>query len=195
MKKIIFCIFFAIAAIMLSTAQDCHAANLLANPGFEQGDFPPKSWDDWSGSESDNPATAGIAGFPAPRELSHSGSKAVGKILYGTGERWGGFSQTVGVTGGRLFKASGWVMNNKNDVALGKGAKAFIEVKFLDDSENEVKKAKSSSITRSTDWNRLSVKGLVPGRAKKAIFSFVLTGHKGSRGKVFFDDASLTISD
>ena len=189
MKKIIFCIFFAIAAIMLSTAQDCHAANLLANPGFEQGDFPPKSWDDWSGSESDNPATAGIAGFPAPRELSHSGSKAVGKILYGTGERWGGFSQTVGVTGGRLFKASGWVMNNKNDVALGKGAKAFIEVKFLDDSENEVKKAKSSSITRST------VKGLVPGRAKKAIFSFVLVGPKGSRGKVLFDDASLTISD
>ena len=86
-------------------------------------------------------------------------------------------------------------MNNKNDVALGKGAKAFIEVKFLDDSENEVKKVKSSSITRSTDWNRLSVNGLVPGRAKKAIFSFVLVGHKGSRGKVFFDDASLTISD
>ena len=193
MKKRIFYTLLIVAIIILSTVQYCHAANLLLNPGFEKGDFPPNNWDDWSGSDSENPKTDGVAGFLTPGELSHSGNRGVGKILYGTGERWEGFSQTVDITGGRMFNASGWVKNNKNDVALGRGASAYIEVKFLDESENEIKKATSGKVRNSTDWIRLSAKGVVPSRAKKAIFSLVLVGSKGSRGKVFFDDASLSV--
>lgn len=193
MKKVTFLILIGWVIISVH-AQFCHAGNVLTNSSFEEGEFPPADWADWSGSASEDPNN-GIAGFPAPEGMSHSGKRAVGKILYGTGERWGGFSQTVGVMGARMFNASGWVMNRKTDVALGKGAKAFIEVKFLNDDEEEIKKSKSASITRATDWTKLTVRGLVPARTKKAIFSLVLTGPKGSRGKVFFDDAALDIAD
>ncbi len=194
MKKNSLYISLIMLAIVFSAAQLCYAANLLTNPGFEEGNFPPTDWDDWSGSGSENP-NDGVAGFPAPPESKHSGSKAVGKILYGTGERWGGLSQTVGVIDGRRFKASGWVKNNKNDGALGKGAKAYIEVKFLYRNKVELKKAKSFNVSKATDWTKLTVRGHVPGKAEKAVFSFVLVGSKGSRGKVLFDDAVLDIGN
>lgn len=193
MKKIIFLVLTA-SVIISFQVQFCYAGNVLTNSSFEEGEFPAAAWADWSGSASEDP-NDGIAGFPAPLGMSHSGKHAVGKILYGSGERWGGFSQTVDVIGGGMFNASGWVMNRKTDVALGKGAKAFIEVKFLNEDEEEIKKSKSASITRPTDWAKLTVRGLIPARAKKAVFSFVVTGPKGSRGKVFFDDAALDIGD
>ena len=195
MKKIIFYILLITSVIIFSTTQYCYAINLLADPSFEEGDFPLDNWGDWSGAESGNPGTDGVAGFPTPREVSHSGNKGVGKILYGTGERWGGFSQTVNVTDGKIFNASGWVKNSKNDGALGRGARAYIEVKFLDKAESEIKKVKSGSIRGSTNWTKLSAKGTIPGKAKKAIFSFVLVGPAGSHGKVLFDDASLNVRD
>ena len=195
MKKNSLYISLIMLAIVFSAAQLCYGANLLTNPGFEKGDFPPDNWDDWSGAESENPETDGVAGFPTPRKLSRSGNKGTGKILYGTGERWGGFSQTVNVTDGKIFNASGWVKNNKNDGALGRGARAYIEVKFLDEAESEIKKVKSGSIRGSTNWTKLSVKGAIPRKTKKAVFSFVLVGPKGSRGKVLFDDAVLDIGN
>lgn len=193
MKRIISLFLISLATIFF-TAQSCFALNLLKNSSFEDGDFPPNDWADWSGSELENP-NDGVAGFPTPEGVSHTGRRAVGKILYGSGSRWGGFSQTVDVTGGRMFNASGWVMTRSTDVALGRGAKAFIEVKFLDESENEIRKVRSAGVTRPSNWTRLTVRGLIPGKAKKAIFNFVLIGPRGSTGKVFFDDAALDISD
>lgn len=168
------------------------AANILTNASFEDGDFPPADWADWSGSESQKPDD-GVAGFPVPKELSRSGNKAVGKILYGTGKRWGGFSQTVGVSYTRMFSASGWVMNRASDVALGRGTKVFIEVKFLGENEEEIRKTSSSRFTRPAGWTKLNVKGIIPQKAKKAVFSFVVIGEKGSTGKVIFDDAELNL--
>jgi len=193
MKKMIFCVSLIALTMTLFAVQNCHAANLLMNPGFEKGDFPPDNWDDWSGSESDNPERNGVAGFPAPAKQSHSGNKGVGKILYGSGKRWGGFSQTFDITGGRRFAASGWVKNNKNDGAMRKGTTAHIEVKFLDGNDDEIKIVKSNSIRQSTRWIKLSARGVIPGNAEKAVFSFVLLGRKGSVGKVLFDDAAFEI--
>lgn len=194
MKKGIICAFLIATLIVFSMSICYSAGNLLKNPSLEDGDFPPTGWVDWSGSESQNPDQDGIAGFPPPKKLSHSGYKSAGKILYGTGMRWGGISQTVDIKGGGKFQASGWVMNKKGDVALGKGAEAFIEVKFLDSDENEIKKVKSNTITQPTKWIKLSMSGVAPRRAKQAVFSFVVTGPKGSKGKIYFDDASLEIS-
>ncbi len=191
MKKMTLPLFLAVI-LTLSAARACYGGDVLKNGGFEQGDFPPAEWSDWSGNEYDDPNN-GIAGFPTPKESARAGDKAVGKILYGTGKRWGGISQTVGIEGGGRFDASGWVMNNKNDVALGRGAKVFIEVKFLDGNEEELKLVKSNAVTRPTNWTRLTANGLVPQNARKAVFSFVFIGEKGSRGKAIFDDAKLII--
>ena len=86
-------------------------------------------------------------------------------------------------------------MNKKSDVALGDGADAFIEVKFLDSSAIEIKKVKSNSITQPAEWTELSISGGIPRRAEQVVFSFVVIGPEGSRGKVLFDDASLEISN
>lgn len=193
MGKILLCVSLA-AALLLCAVPKSLAANILTNPGFEEGNFPPTGWSDWSGSESGEPKD-GVAGFPAPKEMTYAGAKCVGKILYGSGDRWGGFSQTIDVTPGKAFEASGWVLNKKNDVALTNGAKVYLEVKFLGASEKEIKVAKSNSITQPTNWTKLNVRGLVPKDAKKAIFSVVLTGNKRSTGKILFDEASLNIGD
>ncbi|MBL7070612.1 MAG: hypothetical protein ISS26_00360 [Candidatus Omnitrophica bacterium] len=187
-----FFLVIGILGLCLLLGHNSYAANLLKNPGFEQGKFPPEEWSDWSGSGDENPNN-GIAGFPTPVELAHSGDKAVGKIFYGTGERWGGYSQTIDITSTGTFIASGWVMNRKTDVALGNGAKVFIEVKFLDESEAEIRKTKSSSITRPTEWTKLTARGIIPGQTRKAVLSFVVLGGKKARGKVLFDDAVLEI--
>jgi len=191
MRKIVLSI-LPVFILALGSAQLCYGGDVLKNGGFEQGDFPPTDWSDWSGNEFEDPNN-GVAGFPTPKEAAHRGNKAVGKILYGSGKRWGGFSQTVEIPGGGRFNASGWVMNSKNDVALGRGGKVFVEVKFLNGDEEEIKKVKSNTITRPTKWTKLSANGLVPRHARKVILSFVFTGEKSSRGKVIFDDAQLNI--
>lgn len=191
MNKVL--LYFSLTAILLlSAASSSSAANILTNPGFEEGDFPPTGWADWSGSGSGEPVD-GVAGFPAPKEMAYAGSKCIGKILYGAGDRWGGFSQTVDVIPGKAFEASGWVLNKKNDGPLKDGAKVYIEVKFLGNGGKEIKEAKSNSITQPTDWTELTARGLVPSDAKKAVFSIVMTGTKKSTGKILFDEASLNI--
>ena len=191
-KKILYAILAV--SLLFFAAPPLYAANILPNPGFEEGNFPPTGWSDWSGSGSGEPKD-GVAGFPAPKEMTHTGAKCVGKIFYGNGDRWGGFSQTVDVASGTAFEASGWVLNKKNDVPLTNGAKVYLEVKFLDSGDKEIKVAKSNSITQPTDWIKLNVRGLVPKNAVKASFSVVLTGGNKSTGKILFDDASLNISE
>ncbi len=193
MGRALFCLFLA-ALLMFCAAPKGHAANILTNPGFEEGNFPPTDWSDWSGSASGDPKD-GVAGFPAPKEMVYAGSKCIGKIFYGKGERWGGISQTISVTPGKAFEASGWVLNKKNDVPLRNGARVYIEVKFLAGAEKEVKVVKSNSITEPTDWTKLTARGLVPRDATKAVFSLVLTGGNKSTGKILFDEPSLNIAD
>ncbi|MDD5680860.1 MAG: hypothetical protein PHI59_06445 [Candidatus Omnitrophica bacterium] len=192
MGKIILYAVMTVALLSFASSY-VYAANILTNPGFEEGEFPPTGWSDWSGSASGEPKD-GIAGFPVPKEMARNGAKCVGKILYGGGERWGGFSQTVDVTPGKAFDANGWVLNKKNDGPLTNGAKVYLEVKFLDGGENEIKIAKSNRITQPTNWTKLNVKGLVPKNAVKAVYSIVLIGGKKANGKILFDDASLNIS-
>ena len=195
MKKTIFLFFLTLPIFLLLGMDMSYAVNLLENPGFEMGDFPPENWSDWSGSESDRVENDGIAGFPGDRSHAHLGNRSGGKILYGSGERWGGFSQTIDIAGGGAFKASGWVMNNKNDGAMGKGAKAYIEIKFLDESKFEIKVVKSSTVRRPARWTKLYLNGVIPSKSRQVIFSFVLIGAKSSRGKVLFDDASFDVRD
>lgn len=183
----------AVAAVYFWPDHAVYAENLLKNAGFEESDFPPAEWADWSGSGSNKPDD-GVAGFLAGKEAAHSGDKCAAKILYGYGERWGGYSQTADIPQAGMLNASAWVMNKRTDVALSKGAHAYLEIKFVDDGNVEIKKIKSPAIRNPAAWTKLSARSLIPAKARKAIFSFVLIGPKGAGGKVFFDDAYLSVS-
>ena len=55
MKKYIIFVFL-IAMLIVPFMGTCYSGvNLLKNPSFEDGDFPPTEWSEWSGSESQNP--------------------------------------------------------------------------------------------------------------------------------------------
>lgn len=191
MRFLVMTLSIAFALALISTAFSAQF-NLLQNPGFEEGDFPPAGWSDWSGSETGVPED-GVAGFPVDKQNARTGNKAAGKIFYGRKARWGGFSQTVSCKGGGYFSASGYVRNKQGDVALG-GGQAFVELKFLDETGLELKKIASSLIKGPCSWKQLTVSGSAPYRAKSVVFSFVVTGGAGAHGKVFFDDAFLSIN-
>ncbi len=188
-SRVIITVLFLVMCLMHFQA---HAENVLINSGFEGGDFPFEGWVDWSGSESNVPED-GVAGFPVPTELAHQDAKAMGKILYGTGDRWGGISQEVEIRGPGMFRASGWIMSQAGDDGLKGGAKAYIEVKCVDGYDAELKKVKSSSVSRPTMWNKVTLRGIIPEETQKIIYSFVVTGNTRSSGKVLFDDAVLDI--
>lgn len=171
-------------------ACNAEAANLLGDPGFEAG-WPPVLWYGWGG-----PAGGSVPGFSAPPGSAHSGTRAVGKVLSGTGDRWGGYSQSVTIKEGDVITASGWLMSpsSGDNPPLNNGAKAFIKLEFLNSSNNQLAGYESTSITSAKPWVKRVVTATAPAGAVKATFSFILTGTAASTGSVFFDDALLEVN-
>ncbi len=172
-------LFFSFIFVANSNAE----VNLLQNPGFEEQGESPLYWDEWeSGS--------GVVGDISDT-VSHTGSRSVLKELYGRrGIRWGSYSQDVNVSAGKLVTASGWLMSSSSDNPLKRGAKAYIELKFLDESDIELEVYQSDPLRGASLWVQHTISQNAPDDAATARFSFVLhDGGAASVGKVYFDDA------
>ena len=161
--------------------------NLLQNPGFEDSDWPPIYWSEWAGSGSGSPED-GVAGYLTP--TSHTGTQSAARKLYGSGIRWGGYSQDIAINEWDLVTASGWLMSSTSDDPLANGAVAYIEIKFFDGSNEELGMYKSAPLTGASSWVHHTISKYAPATAAKARFSFVLVGDAdNATGTVYFDDA------
>ncbi len=166
--------------------------NELLNGGFEESGWPPVNWSQWGGSASGEPAD-GCYGYIDTAE-AHSGSQSAVRGLFGSGVRWGGYTQDVAIGGWDLVTASCWLMSSSSDDPLANGAKAYIEVKFLDGSDAEIGYYRSAPLQSASPWTEHTVRRCAPKNAAKARLSLVLFAEEeGSSGKVYFDDASIKI--
>ncbi len=163
------------------------AVNILDNPGFEELSWPPAYWSEWEGG-------GGASGYIS-NTVSHTGSQSAVRELYGNGDRWGGYSQDVNANPGDPVAVSGWLMSDSSDNPLKRGAEAYIELKFLDGSDNELAVYKSDSLKGASSWVQHSIVQEAPAGTAKARFSFVLyAAVRKSAGKVYFDDAAIEIT-
>lgn len=179
-------------SLVFIVASYAGSINLLQNPGFEALGWPPANWSEWQGSASGNPAD-GVAGYIST-SAAHTGSQSAVRELYGSGIRWGGYSQDVDIDPGVSVTASGYLMSPSSDNPLKIGAEAYIELKFFDASYNELAVYKSDPLKGASSWVEHSIIQEAPAGTAKARFSFVLyTGRRNSSGKVYFDDAAIEI--
>jgi len=162
--------------------------NILENPDFEDSLWPPISWSEWNGADTPN---SGAYGYLTDTE-SHAGVYSVVRGLYGSGIRWGGYSQEVTVSPGESVISSGWLMSLTGENALRDGAEAYIELIFLDDSSNELAKYNSKSLTGASYWVKHQIIQSAPQDATRARLNFVLVANQSAAsGEVYFDDALL----
>ncbi len=193
MKRLLFvCITMLCISIVFVTSSSAALNNILQNPGFENSGWPPANWSEWQGSASGK-STDGVAGYISDT-VFHAGSQSVGRKLYGSGIRWGGYSQDVDVRPGETVTVSGWLMSPSSDGPLRSGAEAYIELKFLDGGGNQVAVYKSASLKTVSPWIKYTITKITPASAVKARFSFVLYASRStSSGKVYFDDGALEV--
>lgn len=192
MKKRIVSVIFACMTLLASLTY-AETANLLKDSGFEDSSWPLPSapWTDWGSGEQ-----GGVAGFQAPDGIQHFGNKSAGKMLYGTGIRWGGYSQSVAIKEGDTITASGWLMSTSSGgyTPLSDGAEAFIKLEFFDNLDNSLASCESAPITSASPWVKHAITYSAPPGAVKATFGFILIGEDASTGTAFFDDAFLGVS-
>ena len=166
--------------------------NELQNTGFEDSTWPPDGWSEWAGASSGNPGD-GSYGYIETTD-THSGSRSAARGLFGSGIRWGGFSQDVAVEGWDLIKASCWLMSPSSDDPLADGAKAYVEIKFYDESDGLIGYYQSQPLEGPGDWARHELERCAPKNAAKVRFGLILfTDEENASGKVYFDDASLEV--
>lgn len=166
--------------------------NLVQNPGFEDSSWPPLHWSEWAGSGSGSPSD-GVAGYLTP--ACRTGALSAARKLYGSGIRWGGYSQDIAVGGWDLVRASCYLMSSPSDDPLANGATAYIEIKFFDGNNKELGLYKSASLTTATStWMQYTIERCAPKNAAKVRLSLVLVGNlDNAAGTAYFDDASLKV--
>lgn len=180
------CVSFIFAGISYA------GGTILQNPGFENLGWPPACWDEWQGSSSCSPVD-GVVGYIS-NTIAHSGSQSAVKKLYGGNYRWGGYSRDVAVNEGNLIDASGWLMSSSSSGPLANGAKAYIEVKFFDGTNNKLATFQSSPLTNASPWIQHFIKQKAPAGSRNARFSFVLlAATNNASGTVYFDDAAIEV--
>lgn len=99
-------IIFIATLFFLHFANPALAANLLSNPGFENG------LSSWMLSGS-------TATFSAVFDLKHEGNASV-KISKENASSWAYFYQRIPVEAGKYYKLSGWLRLNDEFIASGK---------------------------------------------------------------------------
>ncbi len=189
MTKAILRIFGIFSVVLILSIPVYASDNLVINPGFEESGWPPASWDQWDGSTG----SGGVSGSIST-SVAHSGAQSTARALWGTGGRWGGYTQDVAVTEGDFVRASGWLMSKSDNDPLADGAEAYIEVKFLDSGDSELEVYSSTPLTEASTWVRHVIEEEAPEGSVKARFSFILsTDDENASGTAYFDDAYIRI--
>jgi hypothetical protein len=140
-------------------------ANLLKNPGFEGG----RTW--WSNGT--------VVTSPV-----HSGTRALLMTPSSSGARHS--NQTVAVTGGVTYQASGWV---KTSSLSGGGV---IRIQWRNASGTLLRTdVIGTKLTGTADWKRLSASRTAPSNATQARFMLRIERESDGSGRAWFDDTSF----
>jgi hypothetical protein len=153
-------------------------ANLVTNPGFEDGNGWPSGW--WTWSEESRTY------FSSDNETFHSGTgskslKVTVKIL----KKYDVLvAQTVPVTPGECYNIGAWI---KTENVTGPGAQVFIEWNYPD-GKPYWGEYSSQLVTGSHDWQFTGVEGIrIPEDAATSA-TLYLVMREGSTGTAWFDD-------
>ncbi len=146
--RVISVVLLALAATLLLTAKPAQAANLLANPSFEQnsGHNIPSGWTRFAPPTAQAGGNYWIEGIVAPQ----SGSlyfKEWG-ASYNNTNNVAGIYQDLSSAAGSTYQASGWLYTKGSDT-LGANCRVWIEVSFLGSSSNLLALYKSDDFTAS----------------------------------------------
>lgn len=200
----------ALLIALLASANSGHAANVLANPGFETGD--PTGW-----------VKYGVFDFNTTNNTYYNGGSGGSNVwIYDgrvSGKTYGQFNgqvndngeyQDVGILAGSVLTADCWVYTSTEDHIFGNDS-AWIEVHFMDAGNNDLALFKSAVITPDPatlpldNWydyfvtNQVSpvvtnVSTLVaPAGTAKARYQIVFHQPTGDGGSVYWDDARLNL--
>ncbi|MFA5338542.1 MAG: PEP-CTERM sorting domain-containing protein [Candidatus Omnitrophota bacterium] len=165
MKKFYFATLVIMAVALISTPSTA-SANLLSDPGFETG----TGWSNW-----------GDSNYVTEVKMSGAQSAHAWSWNYADGK----FEQTVDVTGGVAYKASGYLKSAGLDTGS-----AWIQFQW-DGAGTAVESAKLT--TANTDWTYFETPWTVaPDGATTAKLGYVLvspTSHSGN--DVYFDNANF----
>ncbi len=150
----------------------------LINPGFENGR------NDWTD----------LYGYPSAvsSTIVHSGNYAANKTIMDVTSQsyWSQLYQELVAVPGRSFSARLWVKTNMNPAS---SAQAGVLVQFLNSSGIVIGPRFIQHIGGQTDWQQLTVSGVVPAGAVKARFNCYIWAAQGDLaalgGVAYYDDA------
>lgn len=149
-------------------------ANVLANSGFETGDF--TGWGAWASNENSTVVTS-------PK---HAGTYAIDEKL-NSGESNGGYLQDLiglGLAVGDTINGDVWI---KTDSLVNE--QAYLQVEFLDAGWGSLGSLESTKLSGTNDWTQVSVSGTIPTNTARAHFVLRLASTGAVTGNAYFDDA------
>lgn len=183
MKHYVLLVCIVLAMAVIVGIVPAHAANLLINPGFENG---LNDWDE-------------LWGFPS--ELStdpvHKGKFAASKqvVRVDSQDYWSQIYQDIPVTAGKAVYAKIYAMSTFNPLA---SARAGIMLQFLNANGAVIGSSlNSGKIGGNTAWRLLEVstKSAPAGAVKVRLSGFIWAAMDDTlsvqNGRVYFDDAYL----
>lgn len=147
------------------------AANLLINPGFEQGTA---SWGGWGTHVTmmTNPVHAGTA-------AARLAATSLGQTA---------LEQTAPVAGGQPYEVSAWVQTD----ALAGGA--LVMVVWQDSAGRSLHIDRTPVVQGTTPWTRLAQTFVAPSQAARARVSIRVTREADNAGAAWFDAVGLAVS-
>lgn len=165
------------------------AANLLANPGFEQpGTTWPTSWGGWGHMQSLAAADLGLSAHGGQRVLRGAG-------VYNDSYHAGGVHQFVSAAAGQTFRTQCWVYHHSGALLTGSSS-LWIKLEFKNSSGTVLasQSLKVLDATAATDVWRLVAgpQAVAPtGTATAGIVLVFMQSNATDGGAGFFDDAVL----
>jgi hypothetical protein len=159
--------------------------NLLENGGFELGDDSPAKG--WKARVSGSTTAAYLTEQSA--ETARSGMRAVSiSNPVGKVERWYVInSSSPAVDAGRTYRFSAWIRAENMDLA-----NAYIQIDWLDSSDQLLDSILSDRITKDQDWTEVAVEATAPeGAVKLRPLLMVEATGTGSTAVVTVDDCGI----
>ena len=114
------------------------SANLLTNPGFENGDL--SGWSLWG---------PGFRSSTWPGDVHSGADGCVNDVDNSPGDEWRGIFQTVDVTAGQTYEYTAYlkganIENTKSE--------SWLELQWFDNSGSQISQVQSTHMTADQDW-------------------------------------------